>query len=116
MHELPVTESILQVVLRHAENNCVSRVMKVHLQVGKLSDLEDEWIQHYFYYLSKGTLAEGAKLQIERMPIRLECNACDASYTVDTAGEIDLPCPHCGEKDSQLVDGRGYFITNMEVL
>ena len=67
MHELPITESILRVVLKHAETNKVRRVVTIHLQIGKLSDLEDEWIQRYFDYLSKGTLAEGAKLKIERM-------------------------------------------------
>ena len=116
MHELPVTESILNIVLAHAEKNDVRRVMTIQLQVGRLSDLEDEWMQRYFDYVSKGTLAEGAKLQIERMPIRLECNACAESYTVDDARQIDTPCPHCGKKDTRLISGREYFIKNMEVM
>jgi hydrogenase nickel incorporation protein HypA/HybF len=116
MHELPVTESILKIVLAHAEKNDVRRVMTIQLQVGRLSDLEDEWLQRYFDYLSKGTIAEGAKLQIERMPIRLECNACAKIYTVEAASEIDTPCPHCGKKDVTLISGREYFIKNMEVM
>jgi hydrogenase nickel incorporation protein HypA/HybF len=59
MHELPITESILKIVLKHAEMNSARKVITVHLQVGKLSDLEDDWIQRYFDYLSKGTIAEG---------------------------------------------------------
>ncbi|MCJ7747981.1 MAG: hydrogenase maturation nickel metallochaperone HypA, partial [Desulfobacterales bacterium] len=54
MHELPITESILNIVLKHAEMNSVRKVMAIHLKVGKLSDLEDDWIQRYFDYLSKG--------------------------------------------------------------
>ena len=75
MHELPVTEGILQIVLKHAEMNSVQQVMAIHLQIGKLSDLEDEWIQRYFDYLSKGTIAQ-AELKIERMPIMVQCTAC----------------------------------------
>lgn len=116
MHELPVTESILKIVLAHAEKNDVRRVMTIHLQAGRLSDLEDEWIQRYFDYLSRGTPAEGAKLQIERTPIRLECSACAASYTVETAGELNTPCPECGQKDSRLISGREYYIKSIEVL
>ncbi len=116
MHELPVTESILKIVLAHAEKNDVRRVMTIGLQVGRLSDLEDEWMQRYFDYVSRGTLAEGAKLQIERMPIRLECNACVEIYTVDAANQIDIPCPICGKKDAKLISGHEYFIKNMEVL
>ena len=64
MHELPVTESILKIVLKHARVSGVRKVRTIRLIVGKLSDLEDEWIQRYFDYLSKGTVAEGARLGV----------------------------------------------------
>ncbi len=116
MHELPVTESILKIVLAHALKNDVHRVITIQLQVGRLSDLEDEWMQRYFEYVSRGTLAEGAKLKIERTPIRLECNVCSGIYTADNAGQMDRPCPHCGGKEARLISGREYFIKSMEVL
>jgi len=115
MHELPVTESILQIVLKHALMNNVRQVMTVYLQIGRLSDLEDEWIQRYFDYLSKSTVAEGAKLIIERMPIVVQCNACSTSYEAEAAKLGDLICPNCGGKDSTLVSGREYYIKDMEV-
>ena len=116
MHELPITESILKVVLRHAQSNSVRKVMAVHLRIGKLSDLEDEWIQRYFDYLSKGTVAEGAKLKIERMPVIVRCNTCSESYEADVKNMEKLTCPACGEKGCTLVSGREYYIKNMEVL
>ncbi len=115
MHELPVTESILKIVLKHAEMNNVQKVMTIRLQVGKLSDLEDDWIQRYFDYLSKGTVAEGAKLRIERTPIMIRCNACSASYEAETGKIGDLACPACGEKDGTLLSGREYTVKEMEV-
>jgi hydrogenase nickel incorporation protein HypA/HybF len=115
MHELPVTESILKIVLKHAQMNNVQKVVAIHLQIGKLSDLEDEWIQRYFDYLSKGTVAEGAKLKIERMPIVMQCNACSKSFEADAAKLNDLVCPSCGGKESTFLSGREYFIKNMEV-
>jgi hydrogenase nickel incorporation protein HypA/HybF len=115
MHELPITESILKVVLTHAEKNNVRKVMTIHLQVGMLSDLEDDWIQHYFDYLSKGTAAEGAKFKIERMPVVLKCNICSTSYDVEKSKIGDYVCPNCGQKDSMLISGKEYYIKNMEV-
>jgi len=115
MHELPITESILKIVLKHAETNNVRQVVAIHLQVGKLSDLEDEWIQRYFDYLSKGTMAEGAKLKIERMPIMLQCSACSTSYEAEATKLGDIVCPNCGQKDSTLLSGREYYIKDMEV-
>jgi hydrogenase nickel incorporation protein HypA/HybF len=114
MHELPVTESILRIVLTNAEKNGVRRVIAVNLQVGRLSDLEDDWIQRYFDYLSRGTIAEGAKLRIERMPILVQCSACAASYGVEKAAIGDSACPACGHKGGRLISGREYFIKDME--
>jgi hydrogenase nickel incorporation protein HypA/HybF len=115
MHELPVTESILKIVLKHADKNNVRQVMAIHLRIGKLSDLENDWIQRYFDYLSKGTVAQGAKLIIERTPIILQCNSCKASYEGDMATICDAACPFCGQTDSTLISGREYYIKDMEV-
>ena len=57
MHELSITESILKIVLKHAQKSGIQKVMTIHLRIGKLSDLEDEWIQRYFDYLSKESIA-----------------------------------------------------------
>jgi hydrogenase nickel incorporation protein HypA/HybF len=115
MHELPITEEILNIVLKHAQKNKVQKVMTIRLQIGKLSDLEDEWIQRYFDYLSKDTVAEGAQLEIERMPVRMQCNACFQAYEVAAIGEDNFVCPHCGEKDGSLISGREYYVKDMEV-
>ena len=115
MHELPITESILKIVLKHAETNNVRQVVTIHLQIGKLSDLEDDWIQRYFDYLSKDTVAQGAKLKIERMPIMLQCSACSTSYEAEATRLGDVACPNCGQKDSTLLSGREYYIKDMEV-
>ena len=116
MHELPITEGILKIVLAHAEKNDVRQVMVIHLCIGRLSDLEDEWIQRYFDYLSRGTVAQGARLEIERTPITLQCNVCTASYPVEINNMGDSACPACGGTDSKLISGREYTIKNMEVL
>ncbi len=115
MHELPITESILKIVLKHAEMNHVRRVVTIHLKIGKLSDLEDDWIQRYFDYLSKDTLAEGAKLKIERTPIIMQCVACSNSYEAEMERMGDWVCPECGQKGGTLLSGREYTIKEMEV-
>ena len=61
MHELPVTKSIYKIVRKHARKNWVRRVISENLEIGILSDLEQEWIQRYFDYLSKGTFHERTK-------------------------------------------------------
>ena len=114
MHELPITESILKIVQKHARMNGIQKVVKIRLKIGELSDLEDEWIQRYFDYLSKDTEAEGAKLVIERSPIVLQCTNCSKTYETNKASLKEPACPDCGSKDATLVSGREYFIQDLE--
>jgi hydrogenase nickel incorporation protein HypA/HybF len=116
MHELQVTERILEVALDHASRHEVARIVAIHLRIGELSDLEDQWIQHYFDYLSRGTLAENARLKIERAPIVMDCDSCACSFEVKRAGLREAECPECGESRCRLVSGREYFVKTMEVL
>ena len=45
MHELPVTKSICDIVVRHAAVNGIAKVISVRLEIGALSDLQHEWVQ-----------------------------------------------------------------------
>ncbi len=116
MHELPVTERILDVALKHASGNDVNKIVRIHLRIGELTDLEDEWIQHYFDFLSKGTLAEKAELVIERAPIVVECVSCDHSFEISKKELGEVVCPECNEKRPRLKSGKEYFVKNMEVV
>lgn len=116
MHELPITQSILDIVIKHAHTNNVRRVLSVTLRIGELSDLEDEWIQRYFDYLSVDTVAEKATLKIERAPVVMRCTGCSHSFEVKIKEKKEIACPECGNtKNFTLVSGREYYVKDMEV-
>jgi len=118
MHELEVTKSILDVVLRHAGKNGVSKVTGVTLLVGELalSALEEVWMQKYFDYLSKNTIAAGAKLHIESAPAVFGCQECGREFSVAVQDIDQACCPDCNGKKLKLISGREYFIKNLEVV
>jgi hydrogenase nickel incorporation protein HypA/HybF len=115
MHELAVTEKILDIAVKHARMNGVNKIRSITLKIGEMSDIENEWIQHYFDYLSKNTVAEGAVLKIERTPIVLRCNKCKREIEISKNKLGDTTCPDCSsQKDFSIVSGREYFIKEME--
>jgi hydrogenase nickel incorporation protein HypA/HybF len=116
MHELQVTKRILDIALGHAEGQQVRRIAVIHLRIGALSDLEDDWLQRYFAYLSRGTLAERARLAIERLPIVVRCSGCSKSFEVEKSALDAAACPGCGGSRCELVSGREYVVANMEVV
>jgi hydrogenase nickel incorporation protein HypA/HybF len=114
VHELPVTRSILNIVLRHAEANGVGKVMAIDLRVGALSDLEPQWLQSYFDHLSRGTVAEGADLRVHRSPLAFRCEGCSTEFQVHREALESACCPGCGSRDVTLVGGTGYMVESME--
>ncbi len=116
MHELQVTESILNVVIRHAQQNKVGKIIAIGLDIGELSDLENEWIQRYFDYISKDTVADGAKLKITRIPAEFRCTACAHTFNAGRQDIHGLKCPGCGSENCELVSGREYYIRDMEAI
>ena len=115
MHELYVTKSILDILVKHAESNMVSRIVSVNLKIGELSDLEGEWIQHYFDFLSKGTVAEGAVIKVKKVPVEFSCNKCSAIFTLDIKKVEDIHCVKCGSTECTLKSGMEYYVEDMEV-
>jgi hydrogenase nickel incorporation protein HypA/HybF len=116
MHELQVTKRILDIALGHAEGQQVRQIAVIHLRIGALSDLEGDWLQRYFTYISRGTLADGARLAIERMPIVVRCSGCSKSFEVEKPALDAAACPGCGGSRCELVSGREYVVANMEVV
>ena len=111
MHELSVTESILEIALRHAGEAGAGRITDLHLVIGELSTIIDESVQFYWDFVSEGTAAAGATLHFRRVPAQLTCQSCGHSYSPREA----LPCPACGSEDIRVVAGEEFFLEAIDV-
>ncbi len=116
MHELPVIKSIFDICVKHAKANNASKIVSITLKVGDATDLLDEWIQRYFDYLCKDTMAEGAKLTIERVPFVIRCKKCSESFQVNIREQRQVECPKCKAKEFDYVSGREYSVDKIEVI
>jgi hydrogenase nickel incorporation protein HypA/HybF len=116
MHELAVTESLLRVVLRRARESGAEKVLSVGVRIGGLSDLINEWVQRYFDHLSRGTIAEGAVIRIERIPTTFRCHGCGHVFPADPRAREAVCCPLCSSAEMVLVSGRECFVQQIEVI
>ncbi|MDP8257149.1 MAG: hydrogenase maturation nickel metallochaperone HypA [Candidatus Alcyoniella australis] len=114
MHELPVVRSIFEIVIEHARVNSAVRVVKINLRIGALTDLVDQWVERYFEMLAQGSIAQGAKIEIERPPGLMRCRQCDAQWNYDRQS-IGAPCPQCGSRESAIVTGREYTVESIAI-
>jgi hydrogenase nickel incorporation protein HypA/HybF len=113
MHELSVTQGVLDVVLNAAAEAGAERIYAIHLVIGDLSSIVDESVQFYFDFLSRDTLAAGAALHFKREAAMLHCAACGAAH------EANIPlatvCPTCGSAHLRVSGGRSFYIESIEV-
>jgi hydrogenase nickel incorporation protein HypA/HybF len=112
MHELAVTQSILDIAIKHARQAGASQIVKINLVVGRMSGIVDDSVQFYFDMLSKDTMAEGATLVFDRRPAVYRCRQCEKTYQPEGT---DWTCPHCRALAFEVLSGREFSIDSIEV-
>ena len=97
MHELSVTESLLEIALRHARKAGAQRILQLNIVIGELSSIVDESVQFYWDIVSRDTIAEGSQLHFQRVDGVLRCLACGERFSLS---ERDFACPTVGNQRS----------------
>jgi hydrogenase nickel incorporation protein HypA/HybF len=112
MHEMSLTEGVLQILQDNAKSKGFERVKTVWLEIGALSGVEIESMRFCFDAVMQGTLADGAKLEIIHTPGEAWCMPCGKSVTVSERFE---PCPECGSFQLQITGGDQMQVKELEV-
>jgi hydrogenase nickel incorporation protein HypA/HybF len=112
MHELSVTESILEISLRHAKNANAKRITNLYLVIGQLASIVDDSVQFYWDIISQDTIADGSKLHFKRIPATLVCQVCDHQYT---PGNDGFSCPQCKSEKIKVISGEEFFMEAIDV-
>ncbi len=112
MHELPVTENILNIALRHADQAGASRITDLYLVIGQMASIVDDSVQFYWDIISQGSAAAGAQLHFRRVPAEMLCLECDRLYSPT---KEELACPSCGGVAVKIVAGEEFYLEAIDV-
>ena len=108
MHEMAITQSVVDAVCEHADGR---QVHSVRLEVGALCAVVPDSMQFCFELATEGTVADGARLDIDVEPGTARCRSCGADFTLP---DLIPLCP-CGSADVEILAGRELRILSMEV-
>lgn len=112
MHEMSLCEGVLRVMEEQATQLNFDRVKTVWLEIGDLAGVDVEAMRFGFDVIIKGSVADGAVLEIINLPGRAWCMACSHEVTVKQRFD---PCPDCGGYQLQVTGGDELRIKELEV-
>jgi hydrogenase nickel incorporation protein HypA/HybF len=112
MHELSITENILEIALNYAEQSGATKVTDLNLVIGQLSSIVDDSVQFYWDIVSKETLCEGATLHFERIPAEMICLDCGHTYVLTKGLSA---CPQCESFRIKVHAGEEFRLESIDI-
>lgn len=112
MHELSLMEQTLTIILDSAQKEKATKIHRLNMRIGEVSGVVPEALRFAFDVTTQGTLAAGAKLDIELVPTLCHCSQCNRDFK-----PIDLcyQCLECGYLSSQIIQGKEIEIVSLEI-
>jgi len=112
MHEMSLATGVLQIIEDAARTGGFERVRVVRLEIGRLAAVEIEAMRFCFDVVVRGSVADGAALEIVDSPGAAWCLPCGDTVALGALGE---PCPRCGSYQLQVSRGTEMRVIDLEV-
>lgn len=112
VHELAITQNILDIVLNEAKSAQANKVTRINLVIGDLSGVVSDCVQFYFDFLRKGNAAEEATLDFKLVLAELRCRDCLTAFNPKDSAWV---CPSCKGTNLDVISGRECYVASIEV-
>ena len=112
MHEMSLAESVREIVDETGRANAAQRVLAVRLEIGALAQVEIAAMRFAFDVVMRGSLADGARLDIVETECAAWCMRCSEPVAISRRGDA---CPGCGSHQLQVTGGEGLRVMDIEI-
>jgi hydrogenase nickel incorporation protein HypA/HybF len=112
VHELSLAQDMITTLQRVAAEHHAPRVSAVRLKLGEFTHVDPDTLTFAFEVACRGTMLEGCRLDIERLPTKLRCPQCAWE---GTATPEEYVCPTCGHLGFTVLQGREFVLDSMDV-
>lgn len=111
MHELGIITNLFTLIEEIAVEHHLSKINRVKLKLGQMQQIVPETLTFAFETVAEGTTAEGAVLEVESMPIKMQCAVCTAEFLVEAQTYI---CPVCSGTRLNMLEGMEIVLESVE--
>lgn len=110
MHEFALVDNIFQILNLKIKELHLKKISQIKLVIGEMTNVEEMTMSACFEAFAKDTIAEGAQLIFERVPVRGQCRQCGQIFQVKNYKFI---CPECGNNAVEVISGREMYIDSL---
>ena len=112
MHELSIAQNILDIAIAAAEREGAQKITRINIVAGEVRAIVPEQLSFCFEVIAEGTIASGAELNLEIVPVKGRCRKCGEVFIVEDFLYI---CPQCHGGDIEITGGTELRIKDIEV-
>jgi len=94
LHEVSLLENVREILQEHALTQEFTQVKKITLEIGSLSCVEPEALRFGFSAVMKGSLAEGAELNLTQLEAQGQCASCQSMVIMQHHYDACSVCEH----------------------
>lgn len=113
---MSIAQSLLDIIRQEMEKHEATTLTLVRVKHGQLTHIVPDSLYFAFEVLTKDTPLEGAKLELEEVPLCVKCAGCGKEFEPESEHPLLMPCPHCGEEDGhEVVCGKELYLDRLDV-
>lgn len=112
MHELSLAASLIEQSEEVAREAGAKSIRSITVGVGELSGVEPEALEFCFSSVAEESMASQAALIIQRLPVKIKCQECQAECEVK---EPIMICRNCGGTAIEILAGMDFLLLEVEV-
>lgn len=112
MHEMAIARNIINIAIAAAEKQGVKKITKVNVVAGELRGIIPAQLIFGFGLMAENTIASGAYLGLEIMPVMGKCKKCSETFVVKNYCYV---CPKCQSEAIETISGTELRVKDIEV-
>ena len=111
MHEIGIATEIAAAAVAEGNRHGARRITAVAIRVGVLRGIVADSLRMFFEFAVKGSVAEGAALEIEEEPVLVSCSGCGET----PASGLIVSCPACGRDGVTVKGGDSLRLVSIDI-
>jgi len=128
MHEVMLVEKFIESAEEEAKRAGLRKIKNIKVKVGSMNAVSIDQFKHLFDGCKRSSSLEEARLEVETVPVQLECGACNHTFIDSRFDDLSFahlvshfpseyappPCPECGATGAKVISGDEFKLVGME--